>query len=241
MGGVLRREWLGFLSAMGRTGLVRFLAIYFVVFGLVLPGSLGDTTAAYVVFAFVPLYVAGPLAVDAFAGERERQTLETLLSSPVAPGRLLAGKALFPVLFGLGTSWVVMAIYSLWSAVKGWEMPGTGLLLPVTAGGLVAAVLGSLVGLHVSLRARSVRSGQQWFSIALLVLVLGVPLAARFLVPRLPADVLESVGEMFRGGWGSPGALTLEAGLLVVCAGLFLTLRTGVRGLWRLNPGRGSR
>lgn len=238
MGAVLRREWLSFLSGMGRTGLIRFTAIYFVVFGLVLPGSLGDLTAAYVVFAFVPLYVAGPLAVDAFAGERERETLETLLSSPVTPGRLLAGKLLFPLLFGLCTAWSVMGLYTVWSALKDWELPGISLLLPVMAGGLLTAVLGSLAGLHVSLRAKSVRSGQQWFSIALLVMVLGVPLVARFLLPRLPQGVLASVGGLFRGGWCSPGVLALEAGLLAACATLLLALRIRIGDLWRLNAGR---
>jgi len=241
MGAVLRREWLCFLSGMGRPGLIRFVAIYFVVFGFVLPGSLGDVTAAYVVFAFVPLYVAGPLAVDAFAGERERETLETLLSSPVTPRKLLGGKALFPLLFGLFTSWSVMGLFTVWSAIKGWEMPGIGLLIPVMAGGLFTAVLGSLTGLHVSLRAKSVRSGQQWFSIALLAMVLGIPMFARFILPRLPSGVLVSVGDLFRGGWGSAGVLFLEAGALLSCTVLWLTLRGRVGGLWRLNAAKGER
>jgi ABC-2 type transport system permease protein len=241
MGAVLRREWLCFLSGMGRPGLVRFVAIYFVVFGFVLPGSLGNVTAAYVVFAFVPLYVAGPLAVDAFAGERERATLETLLTSPVTPGKLLGGKMLFPLLFGLFTAWSVMGLFTVWSVIKGWELPGIGLLVPVMAGGVFTAVLGSLTGLHVSLRARSVRSGQQWFSIALLAMVLGMPLFAKFLLPRLPSGVLVSVGELFRGGWSSAGVLLLEAGALIACAILGLALRARVGSLWVLNPGKRER
>jgi len=241
MGAVLVREWLGFIRGMGRTGMVRFVAIYFVVFGFVLPSSLGDVTAAYVVFAFVPLYVAGPLAVDAFAGERERNTLETLLTSGVTPGDLLAGKALFSFLFGLFTSWSVMALYTAWSAIRGWEMPGMGLLLPVMAGGLFSSVLGCLTGLHVSMKARTVRSGQQWFSIALLVMVLGVPMFLRFILPHLPAGILTSLGELFMGGWSSTGVLLLSGAALIACTVLWLALRGRVGGLWRLNPGKAVR
>jgi len=241
MGAVLRREWLRFLRAMGRAGLVRFIAIYFIVFGFVLPSSFDDPSAALAVFAVIPLYVAGPLAVDAFAGERERKTLETLLTAPLSSSKLLAGKALFPMITALVTTWSVMVLFTVWTAIRGVMLPGPGTFAAVILGGVFSASLGAVTGLHVSMKAKTVRSGQQWFSVTLLALVLGIPLALNFLLPQLPKSLLVSVAELFDGGLDSPGVLSLAALGLLICTTMWLSLQRRVKGLWTLNPSKGRR
>ena len=54
-----------------------------------------------VFFAFLPGVGAAAIAADAFAGERERRTLDTLLSSPVEERTILVGKAAAAVVFGV--------------------------------------------------------------------------------------------------------------------------------------------
>lgn len=241
MKAVLRRDWLRFLRAMGRAGLIRFIAIYFVVFGFVLPSSFDNPTAAFIVFAVIPLYLAGPLAVDAFAGERERNTLETLLTAPLTPAALLRGKALFPVLTALATTWCVMGLFTLWTVARGGGLPGPGTILAVITGGCFSSVLGALTGLHVSMKAKTVRSGQQWFSVTLLALVLGIPVYLNFLLPHLPQGVVASTADLFSGGFLSTGVLILGGCGLLACGSMWLALKRRVLGLWILNPAKDGR
>ncbi len=236
---IVLREWLRFRRAMGRMGMIRFLGVYLAVFGLLVPGAFGDPSSAIVMFAVVPLYAAGPMAVDAFAGERERMTLETLLSSPVTPRELLRGKALFPVMLSLATTWSALLLFTVMTLLRGGTMPAPGAYGTVVLAGFFTAVIGSLAGLHTSLRVPTVRTGQQWFSVVLIVIVLGVPLFLKVLLPLLPPALLGTFERLFSGGWTSPGALLLTALLLLVCYVLWVTLSRRMRGLWRLNPERG--
>ena len=113
--------------------------------------------------------MGAPLAADSFAGERERNSLELLQLSPIAPAKLFWGKMLavlpFPMVFSL------LAELAYWFAHPS--------LLTVTA---VAAILGSLsavllttaFSLVLSLRMKTVRAATQcslFFIVPLLLLV----------------------------------------------------------------------
>ena len=63
-------------------------------------GWLGGSPLSVAFFAFIPGVAAASMAADAFAGERERRTLETLLATPVSEVTILAGKALASITFG---------------------------------------------------------------------------------------------------------------------------------------------
>ena len=235
MRAVLRREWLRYRSAMGRTGLLRFILIYGVVFGLFVPAQIDNPSAAFLVFALIPLYVSGPAAVDGFAGERERNTFETLVSSPVRPGQLVAGKLVFASILGTSVSLAVMILFSAWRLLKGAPMPSPAIVPVVVVIGAILSILGSSVGLHVSVRAKSVRSAMQWFSVVLLVVALGIPVSLSYLVPRLPTGILDSLGSLFREGWYSAGTLMLIAFTALVTAALCLLLRRRAANLWFVN------
>jgi ABC-type Na+ efflux pump permease subunit len=232
---VLRREWLRYRSAMGRTGLLRFILIYGVVFGLFVPAQIDNPSAAFLVFALIPLYVSGPAAVDGFAGERERNTFETLVSSPVRPGQLVAGKLLFASVLGTSVSLAVMILFSAWRLLKDAPIPPPAIVPVVVVLGVILSLLGSAVGLNVSVRAKSVRSAMQWFSVVLLVVALGIPVSLSYLVPRLPAGVFDVLGSLFRNGWYSAGTLLLIAFTALVTAVLCMVLRKRAANLWFLN------
>jgi ABC-2 type transport system permease protein len=53
------------------------------------------------------------IAADAFAGERERKTLEALLAVPMSNRDLFLGKALLPLSYGFGSSLVAFVIITL--------------------------------------------------------------------------------------------------------------------------------
>ncbi|MEM6328035.1 MAG: ABC transporter permease subunit, partial [Bacteroidota bacterium] len=168
---------------------------------------LGELTAAAVLQWLVPLLVV-LLTFGAFAGERERGTLRTLLSQGVSRRALAGGKALgaaaplalilIPAAI-LGA--VAMALFAPPEAAA-WSAPRVGLLALVYLA-YFAVFVG--VSLLVSALARSPRSA--------LLILLGFWFANGFIAPRLAADVAERVHpglttEAFAEGEAAVGELS---------------------------------
>ena len=61
-------------------------------------------------FLFFPAMIAASVAADAFAGERERRTRETLLATPLSDGAIFAGKALTAILFSTLVSTLALTV-----------------------------------------------------------------------------------------------------------------------------------
>lgn len=57
-------------------------------------------------FLLIPLLMSGIVTSDSFAGERERNTLETLLTAPIRYQELLLGKILTPFVPALLVTWI---------------------------------------------------------------------------------------------------------------------------------------
>ena len=131
--------------------------------------------------------MGAPLAADSFAGERERNSLELLQLSPIAPAKLFWGKLFailpFPVVFSL------LAELAYWFA-----HPSLSTLTAVAAilGSLSAVLLTTAFSLVLSLRMKTVRAATQcslFFIVPLLLLVqFGYELFLRGIV--LPLAVL---------------------------------------------------
>jgi ABC-2 type transport system permease protein len=105
-----------------------------------------------------------PTIADAFAGERERHTLETLLASPLSDRAILWGK--------MGAQFIVVgahvAVVSVAAAVTSTVLLGPAGLVVLPAGllvgGLVAGVTSSFIiglGILLSLRAPTVKKAQE--------------------------------------------------------------------------------
>lgn len=73
-------------------------------------------------FLIVPLMVSAVLAADAFAGEKERRTIETLLHSPVRNHDLFLGKLLVAFIPSVGLSWIGFVLFALVSNVIAWPV-----------------------------------------------------------------------------------------------------------------------
>ena len=160
------------------------------------------------------IYIAGA-SPDSFAGERERHTLETLLASRVPDRAILLGKVIALLEYGtiaalivLVFGWItVNVVHSdgqlLWYSRK--ALLGSLLFTPLVAG-LVASL-----GIHVSLRAKTVKQAQQTLSTAVLVLLF-VPIILLSLVG------VENAGpyiEKLRSlDWGTATALIAVAMLV---------------------------
>ncbi len=192
---VMVKELKEFWRARGgmRSRLVSFLPIFFV-FGVFWPlqGREAWTSVPFLpgmLFMLLPLTLAGSTAADSFAGERERHTLETLLSTRLSDRDIYAGKVLATTLYCTGLVWAcaLIALITL-DLTRGNEpifwYAGISWLL-IIVGTLLLAVLMTAIGVLVSLRAATVRAAAQTFSLITLVVFVGVPLLVQF----LPASV----------------------------------------------------
>lgn len=149
--------------------------------------------------AFMGLIGPMPTIADAFAGERERHTLETLLASPLSDRAILWGKMAAQYLVVGGHVTIVSVTAGITSAIL--LGPAGLLVLPVglLLGGLVAAVTSSFIiglGVLLSLRAPTVKKAQER---------LGYVMMPIFIVPALAP----SVGGLL-GGLSPAGAIALS-------------------------------
>jgi ABC-2 type transport system permease protein len=97
---VMIKELNEFWRARGgmRSRVASFLPIFFI-FGVFWPlqGREAWVSVPFLpglLFMLLPLTLAGGTAADSFAGERERHTLETLLSTRLSDRDIFAGKVL---------------------------------------------------------------------------------------------------------------------------------------------------
>jgi ABC-2 type transport system permease protein len=73
-------------------------------------------------FLIVPLMVSAVLAADAFAGEKERRTMESLLHLPVRDRDLFLAKVLAAFIPTVALSWIGFGVFALVSNVIGWPV-----------------------------------------------------------------------------------------------------------------------
>src|SRR5205823_12715914 len=73
-------------------------------------------------FLIVPLMVSAVLAADAFAGEKERKTLETLLHLPLAERDLFVAKLLTAFVPAVVVSWVGFVCFAIVSNTVAWPV-----------------------------------------------------------------------------------------------------------------------
>jgi ABC-2 type transport system permease protein len=184
--------------------------------GIVVPAT--DPTVWTVVTTAMMLYVVFPstlaatMAADAFAGESERGTLETLLSTPLSDQSIFVGKTAAAVFFVVFISLCsILAGYAT-AAISGQLPSHIPLLLfaGVLGGAFAGGLLISAVAAAISVRTSVARSAQQMGSFL------------TFLAAGLTVTVLRRVG----GGLTWPRILVAD--LFIMAAGI-IGLAIGTR------------
>jgi ABC-2 type transport system permease protein len=146
-------------------------------------------------FLWVAVFVIISIVPDAFAGERERHTLETLLASRMPDRPILLGKVTIAVLYGWGVMGAALFLGAgVYNLAYGETQPAfypIDLLLFTLLLGLLVGTLGASAGVLLSLRISTVRQAQQTLMIGTLV-VSGALIALLQLLPKaffqLPID-----------------------------------------------------
>lgn len=195
---VLWKEWRELMRQPGgwtvsgwRSNLVAMVAMG-VWFGIgYKPISFWSVGAGYVAVGGV-IMVLLQMGPDSVAGERERHTLGTLLSTNVAGRALYLGKAGAATCYGYGIGLVLLAATLAASTIRRGE-PAPLLLQPLElaaalVAGLPVIVLAALVGVCVSARAATVRQAQQTAMAAVFILFLAPSLLMVLLVALIPRE-----------------------------------------------------
>ncbi|HEX6316767.1 MAG TPA: ABC transporter permease [Gemmatimonadaceae bacterium] len=227
---VARKEWLEFrdqLLRIKRGGLSAIIVL--LMLGIVTPLQMGPLwLTSPLMLAYWPLLSSGmvsTLIADAFAGERERHTLETLLATRLSDTSILLGKVLAAILYGLLFTFanilVGIATLTIRHFGEGLQAPPLAhigyMLLLVT---LACATLAG-IGVFISLRAATVRQAQQTLGIIMMVLFIGPVLFIQFLDSSARVTLagrLTSLGTGRLVGWAS--GILLAASLILLAMGM---------------------
>jgi ABC-2 type transport system permease protein len=198
---VMWKEWRELLFQRGSLrGIMLSLLPSVLLFGIILPSQIGrfwvESAISLGFWGWLPMLPVTVVIADAFAGERERHTLETLLASPLSEQAILFGKVGAVV----GYAWVLTLIILLAGLVTVNVIHGNGelLLYPliITLGGMIFALLTATlmasIGVIVSLRSATVKQAAQQLAFASLA-VTWIPLFGfSLLSTALQTSLLES-------------------------------------------------
>jgi ABC-2 type transport system permease protein len=192
IGTIIWKEWKEiFLQRGSRRSSFLSLAVIIGMVGVFFPLQAGrewlTSPTGLITWAWLPLFLVMGVVADAFAGERERHTLETLLASRLPDRAILFGKIGAAVLYG----WSITVVSVLLGAITVNVTSRTGRLLfypaSLFAAILILSLLTSLlmagIGVLVSLSSATTRVAYQKMSLAFMA-VWFVPFIALSLIPR---------------------------------------------------------
>lgn len=253
---IARKEWREWFLRGGKLtrGLLPMMIFPVGLMGVFLPIQSGPLWLGWPALlsngVWLPQLLVLGVVADSFAGERERKTLETLLATRLSDTAILLGKYAAAVGYALGMS-LLSAIVGLLvvnanlaaKAAKAAETlaantenpeilaPPLNYPLAVWVGiplfALLTAGFAAGIGVHVSLRAPTVRQAQQALSMATLALTLGVAL----LIAATPPSWFRFLAETLRGGT----ALALASATLAALVAADLALVLAARARFRRN------
>jgi ABC-2 type transport system permease protein len=213
---VIWKEWKEILGQQGRVSMLSFLVVLGVVYPLIIGGVSGffETPGNLFMYIFLPMLVVMGTLTDAFAGERERHTLETLLASRLSNRAILLGKIGVSVLYVFGLSITCLLISLLTINLVHWEgqiqfYPPV-LLFGALAFCLVATVFVGSGTVLFSLHAATIKQAYQRMSLVFLIF------AAPFWLLMLPSVQNRLLDWITSGGASQIDTTALVIGVIAV-------------------------
>ncbi len=218
---VLWKEWKEILLQRSAGGSTRQPLIIVALVGILVPLRMGPARffgpEILLLVTFLGAVAVSAVVADAFAGERERHTLETLLASRLSDQAILFGKIAACVGYGWLISIACVLLGIITVNVANWHgqillfHDGSSWLLLLLGPPLVGSAVAA-AGVFVSLHAATVRQAQQTLGVALAVVAVGTT----FGIGALPAATKARLMQM---------VLTWSlAELILLAAGVFLAI-----------------
>ena len=186
---VASKEWLELLGQRGFRGKAG-IALFLVAFGIILPLQTGrawiTSPGVAIAWSWVPMFLVSTVIADAFAGERERHTLETLLATRLSDNAILFGKIAAAIGYAGAMTIASLLLAGVTVNIATWR---SGIVFYTPRLFMIMCALGAggslfvgAVGVLISLRAATVRQAQQALSGTIVVLLL-LPLVVVRLLP----------------------------------------------------------
>jgi ABC-2 type transport system permease protein len=187
------REVMGQRGLRGKSGILLNIAV----FGGILPLQFGPEwitrPGSAIIWSWVPMYLVMTVITDAFAGERERHTLETLLATRLSDQSILFGKIMAAIAYAGTITFVALVLgvvtVNLMDNNDGVILYDPDAVLLMLVFGLLGAILVAAAGVLISLRSPTVRQAQQTLGGAI-VLAMIIPFVAARLLPAEWKSVL---------------------------------------------------
>lgn len=158
------------------------------------------------IIGFFPITISLVVALESFVGEKERGTIEPLLSSPMKDWHLYFGKVMVGILTPLVSSYASIALYLVMVSRQHLQMPGASTLILLFMLTTAHAVLMVSAAIVISVQSTSVRAAN---------------LLASFIV--IPVAIMMQ-GESVLLFWGTDQVLWLAVAAVVIIAGLLVRL-----------------
>ena len=156
------------------------------------------------IVGFFPMSFSLVIALEAFVGERERKSLEPLLSTPLTDGQLYVGKMIASLVPALMAAFLGIGVYLTGLFIfRGWTPPPV-LLLQVTALTFMEGIVMVAGAVVVSSRSTSVRAAN------LLASFIIIPMA---ILVQVEAVILFQA--IYDAMWGIVLALAVVALILI--------------------------
>ena len=156
------------------------------------------------IIGFFPITISLVVALESFVGEKERGTIEPLLSTPLQDWHMYVGKLLIGVLTPLVASMVAIVFYLIIVSRQEIEMPELSVLIQLFSLTIAHAVLMVSAAIVISVQSTSVKAAN---------------LLASFIV--IPVAVLMQ-GESALLFWGNNQVLWLAVAGVLILAGLLI-------------------
>ncbi len=229
---IIWKEWKEIFLRRGgaRSGWLN-LVIILGLLGVFMPLQGGQQWLTNPVFpllwSWLPIFMAINIVADAFAGERERHTLETLLASRLSDRAILLGKIGAAVFYAWGITIIGMLLGAVTVnvAFPGGPVFYTGLTFPLgMALSFLASLLVATIGTLISLNAPTARSAYQRLSIIIMVIWLLPTLALQFIPENMRARLfsgLQTVNVIGVLAAALGGLILVDAALVVIAMSRF--------------------
>jgi uncharacterized membrane protein SpoIIM required for sporulation/ABC-type transport system involved in multi-copper enzyme maturation permease subunit len=160
------------------------------------------------IIGFFPITISLVVALEAFVGEKERGTIEPILSAPLDNWQLYFGKLLVGVATPLFASYLSIALYMIMIVRQGLEMPSFMVMVQLFLLTTAHATLMVSAAIVISVQSTSVKAAN---------------LLASFIV--IPVAILMQ-GEAVMLFWGNEQVLWLAiAGVMIIS---LLLIRVGI-------------
>ncbi len=172
---VVWKEWREVLAQrFGAWGNSLSFLIIIALFGVVFTLDIGkdwDTSPMlWVLSGWIAFTMTANVVADAFAGERERRTLETLLATRLSDKAIFIGKVCAAAGYGNSVVWLILCIRLITINVTRQGGPLVFYNAPILLGGIAFGILGAglaaSIGALISLHAPTVRQAQQLLTLS---------------------------------------------------------------------------